>query len=272
NSAPLRRDSWGRLECAFRTLPNLLRLPIAIAPQAVSPVSRGQEEQRSASETWRLDAHVRQWKGRYVLFFHSASDNRNGPQVDPRVYNARGNALSVSSGCQSGVLFQAQTHAARRLGLGIERPQPRSGAVFIVRDEQNRLFVDRCGERDIGVEMCELLWLSTVWRNAPQVHLVRGRTTAHKEDPTAIFRPDRKMVVQPGLVLHDLALIVAVVIRHEGGVAWFPRVIDQTGAIGRPGHLGNSFVQEIVLRSANQRPQHEPPGFRPCAPDLRAVG
>ena len=140
-----------------------------------------------------------------------------------------------------------------------------------MRNEQNRPLVDRSRVRDIGIEMSELFRFSPVRRNAPQVHLTRGWPTPHKVDPAPILRPDLKVIVQSRLAFQDLTFTGAVVVRHKRGVARFPRVIHQPGAIGRPGNLGSMFIQKIVRRSAHQRPQPEPPAFRSAAPHLRSV-
>src|SRR6267154_4121900 len=77
--------------------------------------------------------------------------------------------------------------------------------------------------------------------------------------------------MQSRLVFHDLAFVGAVVIRYECGVAWFPRVIDQPGAIRRPGNLRSSFTQKIVRRSAHQRQNPEPPAFHSAAPQPQSI-
>ena len=77
--------------------------------------------------------------------------------------------------------------------------------------------------------------------------------------------------MQSRLVLHNLMWIGAVVISDKYGVARFPGVIDQPGAIGRPSNLGGVFIQKIVRRSAHQRPQHEPPVWRSAAPHFRSI-
>src|SRR5437660_6340647 len=110
---------------------------------------------------------------------------------------------TIRCGCQSRVLFQARTHAARSLGFSIERPQPWASPVFVVGDEKNRPLVDRGRVRNISVEMRELFWFSPVRRNAPQIHLSRGWPAAHKVDRASILRPDLIVVVQSGLVLQD---------------------------------------------------------------------
>ena len=81
-----------RLQRAFRTLPDLERLPIAIAPQSVRPASRGQVEQPFASEARRVGARCRQGESFDVAFFHRLAGNRNTPQIDLSVYDAGGQA------------------------------------------------------------------------------------------------------------------------------------------------------------------------------------
>jgi hypothetical protein len=50
--------------------------------------------------------------------------------------------------------------------------------------------VDRCGERNISVEMRELYGRSAVRRSVPQVHLLRSWPPSYKVDPLSILRPD----------------------------------------------------------------------------------
>src|SRR5271155_671142 len=63
----------------------------------------------------------------------------------------------------------------------------------------------------------------------------------------------------------------AVVISDKYRVARFRGVIDQTDAIRRPSNLGGLFIHKIVWRSADERPQHEPPVWRPAAPHFRSI-
>src|ERR1700723_2987710 len=101
---------------------------------------------------------------------------------------------------------------------------------------------------------------------------MRAWPTVHIVDPSSVLGPNWIVVVQSGLILHDQALVRAIVIRHKNGVARFPCVINEPGAIGRPGNLGSVLIQEVVRRSTDQRPQHESPGFCSGAPYLRSIG
>src|SRR6267142_3197313 len=93
------------------------------------------------------------------------------------------------------VLLSSVRDTARRSAVCIERPQPRSGAVMILRDVKDGAIVDRCRETHIRVVIGEAFRLSAAGCNPPQIQLPSALNAACKVNPSTIGRPCLMMAV-----------------------------------------------------------------------------
>src|SRR5688500_18294676 len=153
--ASIGRDR-GRLEQGFLgSLQNLDGFSVREPPQAVTSARRGQVKQRPAGNAWRQRPHRWQSHPLRVSVFRRAIQNRYGPEARTWVGYRCHEPTAVGAGANRQVLLSSIGHTARRTAAGIERPQPWSRAVMILRDVENMTIVDRCWKAHIRVVMGE---------------------------------------------------------------------------------------------------------------------
>ena len=262
-----------RFEQGFvRSFQDLDRLAILETPQAVAGPLRGQVEQRSSGKPRRERPHGRQGHQLRVPVLRRSIQDRDGPQARTRIGHRRHETSMVGAAGDRQVPLYPVRDAARGAAVGVECPQPRPGAIMILRDVQDGPIGDRCRETHIGIVVGEPFQSFAAGGHPPQIHLPGVLQAARKINPSTVGGPDLVMAVSSdNRIDKNLFGAGAGPIRDEHRVSRGIGVIHDPAAIRGPHHFNRPIDQERPRRSAHHR--HDPHAADRCAaePDFRSV-